>query len=196
MKAGGAEQTAVLAYAVLGLLGLFVLTGCREGLAPEKPPLSAPLDAKTAMEGRGLDLRMFDNNPTPGGPRKPTFWAHVNTFSQTNEDGWAFEEARAVIYGSSEGAEAIVLEAGSGRFQATQMAYLTDGVVARVGEMQLELTDIEWRNEERLAQTDSPVAISGGDCALKASSLRMYPDQKQLILTDVSGTLRLRRNEQ
>lgn len=184
--------------AALVVLSLFVLAGCGKSLTAAPVPAVADesgMDDQVTMEGRGLDLRLFDNNPTPGGPRKPTFWAHVEVFSQTGEDLWSFEKARAIIYGNSEESEPIVLDAGRGSFQETKMAYLKDGVVAHVGEMKLELTDMEWLNDERLARSDNPVTISGGGCALKASSLRMYPDQKQLILTNVSGTLRLRRNE-
>jgi len=184
----------------LTLLLLFVFAGCGKNLAvtsvPPKGDPAPSADEQEDMEGRGLDLRLFDNNPTPGGPRKPTFWAHVEVFSRTGEDLWAFEKARAIIYGSSEESEPIVLDAGQGSFQETKMAYLKNGVVAHVGDMQLELTDIEWLNDERLARSDNPVAISGAGSNLKASSLRIYPDQKQLILTDVSGTLRLRRSEE
>jgi len=192
-----------LAAYVAAVLSLFVLAGCGKGLtaasappAPDKPGRAPVMDDQVTMDGRGLDLRLFDNNPTPGGPRKPTFWAHVKVFSQTGQDIWSFEDARAVIYGNSEGSEEIVLDAGKGSFQETKMAYLKDGVVAHVGDMKLDLSDIEWLNDERLARSDNPVAISGNDCSLKASSLRMFPDKKQLILTNVSGTLRMRRNEQ
>ena len=48
---------------------------------------------------------------------------------------------------------------------------------------------------ERLARTDQPVSIATSDSHLTASSLRMYPDQKQLVLTNVTGTVRFGRTE-
>ena len=178
------------------------LAGCGSGLptaAPDRAegsaaaPAVGPSDDRMEMEG--VDLRLFDGEPTADTPRMPTFWVHTNVFSIDGEDIWSFEQARAVIYGRNQLEENILLEAGSGRFQEGKMAYLRGGVVARVGDMRLDLTDLEWLNDERLARTDQPVSIATSDSHLTASSLRMYPDQKQLVLTNVTGTVRFGRTE-
>lgn len=64
-----------------------------------------------------------------------------------------------------------------------------------MGTMQMELTDIEWKNDERVAVSDHPVTITTEDSHLEASSLRLYPDKRQMVLTNGSGILRVGRVE-
>jgi lipopolysaccharide export system protein LptC len=187
------------------IVALLVVLGCGKGLppnpgAPVPPnPLSgapaAPDEARPTMEAQGVDLRLFDSHPTDGVARKPTFWVHAEVFSLAEENIWSFERARAVIYGREESAPEVTVEARRGRFQESKMAYLKDGVVAHIGEMKIEMTDIEWLNDERLGRTDNPLSITTKDSHLKASSLRLYPDRKELVLTEVAGSMRFERNE-
>ena len=141
------------------------------------------------MEAQAVDLRLFDDRPTGGAPRKPTFWVHAEVFALEEDDIWSFEKARAVIYGRDAKDELITLEAGQGRFQETKMAYLEGDIIARVHNMTLKMQDIEWINEEGVARTDSPLSVRTETSHLKASSLRLYPDEKRLVMTDVSGLL-------
>lgn len=197
-------------YRLAGIMFLAAATGCGSPYAP--PPASekqaafptdagafpadagAPAENVQSMEGRGLDLRLYDTDPTTGVPRKVNLWIHADSWSVTeDQDIWSFQKARAVIYGNDEQTEAITIEAGEGRFQESKMAYLKGGVHAQISDMNLELTDLEWLNESSVAQSDNALSIQKGDSFLKASGVRLYPNTKKLTLTNVSGELRLGR---
>jgi len=185
------------------LLVLFAAAGCGNGFngrkpaAPTAPPASAgPGGPHANMEGRGADFRLFDGDPTSGPARRPRLWLHVDSFSLTEENIWSFQNAHAVIYGRDEQMEDMYLEAGGGSYQEAKSAYLKEGVTAKIGEMKLELRDIEWLNDEGIAKSDYPVSITTPDSELKASSVRLYHKEKQIVLTDVTGTLRLERAQQ
>ena len=141
------------------------------------------------VQAQGVDLRMFVTDPTTGAARNPTFWVHADKFSLSNEDIWSLTNAKAVIYSHSEGEEEqIYLEAGTGRFQQeTQMAYLKEGVIAHAGQMRIELNDIEWVNEQRVARSENPVSLETPNANISAATLQLYPDKKQLIMTGVQG---------
>ncbi len=194
---------------------MLAATGCGNSLAPTSPPASVlaedreepqrPQGQSKLSEGRGVDLRMFPSDPTVTGPRKPTFWIHADVFSfDEKERLWSLESVRAVIYGQKEGNEEILLEAGRGQFQeseenegrGTKLAYLKDGVVAKVGAMKLQLSDIEWVNDEMMAKSDNPLSITTEDSTLDAGGVRLYPDDKRLVLRDAKGTIRFERKQQ
>jgi hypothetical protein len=103
---------------------------------------------------------------------------------------WAFEKARAIIYGREEGDD-VVMEAGRGRFQESKMALLTGGVDVRIGKMRVTLSDIEWLNDERVARSDNPLTMTSEDMHIEASSLKLYPDRKELVLTNAKGILQM-----
>ena len=178
--------------------GVLLLVGCGDLYAP-KPP-QTPGSAREAlgvdrdrlsMEARGVDLRLFDAHPTDGETRKPTLWLHADEFTLEEQNISSFQKARAVIYGKEADDAEITLDAGSGRFQESKMAYLKDGVSVRIGGMSLQLEDFEWINEERVGRTDRPVTVTSEDLHLTASSMRLYPDKRQIQLTSVSGTMRI-----
>lgn len=182
------------------LLVVALEAGCGNGFngrKPAEPPVPpAPANAagpQANMEGRGADFRLFDGDPTSGPARRPRLWLHVDSFSLAEENIWSFQNARAVIYGRDDQMEDMFLEAGGGSYQEAKSAYLKDGVTAKIGDMELELRDFEWLNDEGLAKSDYPVSITTPDSELKASSVRLYHKEKQIVLTDVTGTLRLER---
>jgi hypothetical protein len=76
-----------------------------------------------------------------------------------------------------------------------ERAFLDQGVVGTIGTMTLELEDIEWLNEERLAKTDKPVRMVDGEMHLDAATLRLYPDERKYVMTDAEGVLLLERKE-
>ena len=183
----------------MGVLALALAWGCGSGLQPAAPsghpePGGANFaEGRPAMEGRGVTLALPRDDP--GGPHKPTLLLRADVYSVGEDDIWSLKDVRAEAYGAQEEAEPIILEAGRARFQETKMAYLKEGVVARVGSMRIELIDLEWINEERVGRTDHPVLIQTDDIRLNASSLRLYPDERRIVMTDVVGTLRFGRNE-
>ena len=70
------------------------------------------------------------------------------------------------------------------------MAELKGGVDVQFEDMHLQLSDMEWINEERVARTDNPVSLASNSVQLQAATLRLYPDEKQLVLTHAAGTMR------
>jgi len=185
------------------LLVLFTVAGCGNGFNGHKPaaPTAAPAPANAPgphanMQGRGADFRLFDGDPTSGPARRPRLWLHVDSFALAEENIWSFKNAHAVIYGRDAQMQDMFLEAGGGSYQEAKSAYLKDGVVAKIGDMELKLRDFEWLNDDGLAKSDYPVSIKTPGSELKASSVRLYHKEKQIVLTDVTGTLRLERAKQ
>lgn len=174
--------------------------------------LAAP-DQVTMKE---IDLYLHDSGATDGVERKPTFWVHAKTFA-LNESTYTFEDASAVIYargkkdgfslpepgaasstpppasaegeGEGEAEEEIHVEAKKGEFQEGQRAYLSGGVTAKLRDMTIDLADMEWVNDKREARTGNPVKVQGQAINVSAGSLKMYPDQKTLEMTNVTGTV-------
>ena len=183
----------------MGLLVLALAWGCGSGLQPAahsgRPDAARPgfAEGRPAMEGRGVTLALPRDDP--GGPHKPTLLLHAQVYSVGEDNIWSLKDVRAEISGPQEDAEPIILEAGRARFQESKMAYLKEGVVARVDSMRIELIDLEWINEERVGRTDHPVFIKNDDMHLNASTLRLYPDERRIVMTDVVGTLRFVRNK-
>lgn len=191
---------------VAAILLLAVSLGCNNVIAPGvgnkqadsnfpvgPVPKGTISDDQLDMIGQGVDLRLFDTDPTTGAPRKPNFWIHAEVFSVADKDIWSFQKARAVIYGNDERDQEIHLEAGEGKFQESKMAYLKGGVIGSVGDMKLDLIDIEWLNEQNMAKSDNPVSIRNGDSHLQATSMRLYPKEKQMLLTNVTGLVSFER---
>ena len=150
---------------------------------------------------QGIDLYLHDTAPTPGGARKPTFWVHAEQFSMLEDNVWRFDHARAVIYGDDAQQEAITLEADRGRFEEDRGALLEGSVKAYVNDMLMELSDIEWVNpqnedEEGIARSDHPLHVESPTMQLNAGSLRLYPEQNQFVLTEVTGQVRFGRTPQ
>lgn len=176
-------------------LGAF---GCGPGIAPpapQGPTADAGRNDGAVRMSSGINLYMHDARPTAGATRKPTFWVHAEYFTMLDDQVWSFENAQAAIYGRSQDEEEITLQAARGRFQEESGALLEGGVTAYVGDMTLELADIEWINpredgEEGLARSDNDLQVSSRRLQLRASSLRLFPESKKFVLTNVSGLVR------
>jgi len=172
--------------------------GCGPGIAPPAPQEPAAggagSDAAVRMSSC-INLYMHDARPTAGAARKPTFWVHAEYFTMLDDQVWSFENAQAAIYGQNPDEEEIMLQAARGRFQEESGALLEGGVTAYVGDMTLELADIEWINpreegEEGLARSDNDLQVSSRRLQLRASSLRLFPESEKFVLTNVSGMVR------
>jgi len=188
MTARGGVYCAILAI---------VAFGCGQGIAPPSPETATPAVGRTdgAVSMSGINLFLHDARPTAGAARKPTFWVHAEYFTMLDDQVWSFENAQAAIYGRTPEEKQITLEAARGRFQEDSGALLDGGVTAYVGEMTLDLADIEWINprqegEEGIARSDSPLRVSSNKLQLRASSLRLYPESDKFVLTNVSGLVR------
>lgn len=174
--------------------------GCGREAAPP-PPVPAE-DAEPiatapqeAVSMSGINLFMHDARPTAGATRKPTFSVHADYFAMLDDQVWSFENARAAIYGQDAQQEEVRLQAARGRFEEDRGAFLEGGVSAFVGDMTMELANIEWINpreegEEGVARSDNELRVNSPSLQLHASSLRLYPESKRFVLTNVEGMVR------
>lgn len=178
------------------MTSMAVLTGC--GGAPAPPPLpevaadTAPQDEpEDTITMSGINLFIHDSKPTvQGADRKPLFWLHADKY-QMEGTMWSVETARAVIYGQREGSVDVVLDATRGRFEEGKGAYLKDGVVATMNDITIEMQDVNCviLEDESLgeASSENPVKVRGNDIQLDAGSIRIYPETREMELTDIQG---------
>ncbi|MBI4558047.1 MAG: hypothetical protein HY706_10745 [Candidatus Hydrogenedentes bacterium] len=186
--------------AVIGLL-----IGCGRGAPSPQPatdkPEPRPQGAAAqgpAVSGSGqVTLSFFDASALGGGAQLPTFRVTSQKCSMTPGGTWSLDKPRALIF--SEGKENATLEAGYGEYvqareageEPSERAFLREGVVLQVGTLRVELSDVEWKNAEKVARSNQPVLVTDQDTNLRAAALEYYPDTGRLVLTDVAGSLQL-----
>lgn len=178
------------------MTSMALMAGC--GGAPAPPPLpevtadTTPQDEpEDTITMSGINLFIHDSKPTVQGvDRKPLFWLHADKY-QMEGTMWSVEAARAVIYGQREGSVDVVLDATRGRFEEGKGAYLKDGVVATMNDITIEMQDVNCviLEDESLgeASSDNPVKVRGNDIQLDAGSIRIYPETREMELTDIQG---------
>ncbi|MCC6143982.1 MAG: LPS export ABC transporter periplasmic protein LptC [Candidatus Hydrogenedentes bacterium] len=188
---------------LIAVAGVLALAACGKSIAPQPPsqedePVSASMaeEPEDLLKMTDINLYLHDPRPTDGAPRKPTLWIRADDFTVAEGDLWRFHNAQATIYGENE-ADSIRLEADQGVFEEDVKATLTGAVRAQVGDMHMQMQDIEYTNPQEetpaMARTDGPVTVASPTLDLKASSMRFYPDSKTYELTDVSGTIAFER---
>lgn len=184
--------------AVAVLVACAVLYGCAQ---PAPPPEPDPGPEQDVMTMSGVDLYLHGGGPTQGRMENPTLWVHANEYELTGEEDHvhAFRDARAVVYGKKREEKAIVFTAQRGRMVEGKSAYLSGNVEAQLGDMTMHLADVHWENpgEEEtggVAHTDEPVQVKSPSVDLAASSLRIFPENHEFELTDVSGIIYFGRN--
>ncbi len=133
-----------------------------------------------------MSLYLYDTDAGEGD--RPRFEVR-DTEVSLGADGEAhFENAHAIIY-ARDGAETH-LYAGEGRLdEARGLALLSGGVRMEQGPRQVELEEVEWNNDERVAQSDKPVTLRDGETEVVAASMEFHPDTKMLILRDFKAHL-------
>ena len=172
------------------------IAGCGE---PAKPPAmpATPENATTdsgkqnsvGVEFKGVDLRLFNTEPTQTSARKPRFWLHADKQTITAEGVTSFEKAHAVVYGKETDEEQLTLDAGAGQYKEDEMVYLSNEVVARAGEVTIRAQDMTYENNSKVAKSDNPVSIDSPKMQLKAASVRILPDTREMELGQGSGTI-------
>ena len=178
---------------------VLMLAACGQSHAPAKAAgagnalvMAEPEDVLTMND---IYLYLHGTAPTEDGARPPTFRLHAETFKMLDEKSFLVGNANAVIYAQSPESEEIVIRAERGSFVEGQSAKLEGAVTARVGDMTFELEDFEWQNPfgdaPGSAFSHKPLRLTGPEIELEASSMRIIPDERRLVLTDVSGRLRL-----
>ena len=131
---------------------------------PENPANGAPTSTtgtpgSVGVESQGVDLRLFSMDPTQTGPRKPRFWLHADKQTISADGTTSFEKAHAVVYGKDTDVEQLVIDAGAGQYKQDEMVYLNNGVVAQAGDTTIQVTDMTYENNEKVARSDNPVSI-------------------------------------
>ncbi|MBI2425179.1 MAG: hypothetical protein HYV27_20300 [Candidatus Hydrogenedentes bacterium] len=188
-------------YLLLPLV--FMLTaGCAQppvspppAVYPEETP-EAPADASGEIVIHGANFYLYRNDESVAGAQTQTLSIQADTFSLVGGETkqYAFEGAHAVIYGRGENNEPVVMEAARGIFVEDERAVLQDGVTATMGDLTLELQDLEWKNpqadEPGIAISNNPVRIINSTLSLEAATLRIYPDEKRVVLSEGSGSWR------
>lgn len=146
------------------------------------------------VEMHDLEFVLYEVRPGRSNePRKPVFRVSAQRCTLAAEDTWRLENARAVIF-EPEGRDSR-LKAGRGTFDdAAQAAHLEEGVTLDRGPMHIDLVDLTWLNQEQVAFSNKPLTLIDGDTNLTASAMTYYPQEKRLVLKNVSG--RLHRKEE
>ncbi|HEO71069.1 MAG TPA: hypothetical protein ENN80_07385 [Candidatus Hydrogenedentes bacterium] len=174
-------------------LALFLFAACGpKSTSPKGSAEPSPTNDDITMDR--IHLYLHDTRPTQGAPRKPAFAVQAESVALADQGVQSFQNARAVIHSADRQTEDILIDAGCGRIEEAKSAYLEGGVVARIGSMRLDLEDLEWLNQQRLARTDRPVRIVDGSSRFRAAGMRLDMDAGELILTNGTGLFCFERN--
>ena len=163
------------------------LAGCTQEppVAPAPPDTPRPHADTVPADGRMTEF-FFYRAESAGIERRPSFVMRTPKVSITIAGEAVLEQAEAEIYGRDD--EVTTVWAEQGRFdQETKMATMEGAVVLRRGSMTVEMHDLIWSEETRVAQTDRPVRLFDEDAELHADSMVFDPDDNALLLTNVVG---------
>lgn len=192
--------------ALMVLIFLGAAVGCGRSTPPPAPPtppaeVAAPSVAQKAAEAvggaagltmSGIKLFLYDKGAGfDGVARKPVLRIEADTFTSVGEKSWSFQKARAFML-SRKTQEEWELEAEQGVLQEDQSAFLQGGVTARLGTMTVHLEDISFETPQddapKAAFSDKPVTVEDPAMQLRASTVKLFPDDKRFELTEVSGS--------
>lgn len=178
-------------------LALSILGACGDRAPASKP---APGPAKAAGEDTAVmrsrtNLYLYDSeSATDGGAENPRFEVRDVEVVLSQKGAWSFENAKAIIYGR----DGTQTELQAGRVELDQnqnQAKLTGGVTMKMGARTVELQDIEWLGDERVAKSDNPVTLRDGNTEIQAKRLRYDPDTKMLVMEEFTAKLAYQRSE-
>ena len=142
------------------------------------------------MEMENFEMRFYDTLESTAGGQAPTFYVQADGASSDADTGWHLVRPNATIYGDDE--QNIVLKADSGMFDdKSETATLAGGVSADLSNMLMTIDSIQYDNRERVAYSDSPVHLEGDIAKLDAESIRIQPKDGSVVLTNVTGNIRL-----
>ena len=189
-----------------GMAAILVLTllaaGCSSPEPPETPSpenavedqVALPPDEEGAMAG-DMTLRLFDEQAGPEGARHPLFTITSPSFFGHGEGQWGFNDAQATI--REPNGDIIEMRAGTGEVnQQTRQAVLRDSVTVTARGLRLELEELEWLNDERIARSEKPLEVVVESGRVQAESMELHPAEDRLYLNKVRGSLRLGSLEQ
>lgn len=163
---------------------------------PENHPEPAPSDAATPPEqgpvnmSGSISLKFFEPDIGDGQARGATFEVSSPQSSMLEDGVWALTSAKAIVYGKDGGQT--LFEAGSAQFDDnSKTAMLKGGVTVEIGSQHVEMEEMTWSNENRVARSDRPVKVTDGETRLAATAMEYEADTKTLLLHGVTGTISL-----
>ena len=167
----------------------FALAGCTQEpqvvSVPSPPERPGPSSDTVPASGRMTEF-FFYRAGAGGIERRPSFVMRTPKVSITIEGEAVLEQAEAEIYGRDDGVTKVWAE--QGRFdQATRTATMEGTVVLQRGTMTVEMQDLTWSEETRVAQTRKPVRLVDEGAELHADSMVFDPDDNAVLLTNVVG---------
>jgi hypothetical protein len=173
-------------------LAALALAGCGASPAPAPPPVEtatpAPVDEGVVMQG--VEMILFDAGGQAG-DRKPSLSIRADQFVQEADRQWRFIGAEAVARQEEPGQEDIVFTAAQGTLREEESAYMDGGVKAAIGTMTIDMADVTWGPSGEAgastARSDNPVHLLDPAMDLYAAQFRLYPEERQFLLLDVTG---------
>ncbi|MFO7976387.1 MAG: LPS export ABC transporter periplasmic protein LptC [Candidatus Hydrogenedentota bacterium] len=172
---------------------LFALAGLA-GCGKEEPPATV-IPRKSSepapVAGKARMTEFFFYKADPGGvEQRPSFVMRTPKVSINAEGEAILEDVQAEIYGRNN--EVTKIWAENGRFdQETKTATMKGDVVLERGAMQVEMEDLVWSDETRVAKTQKPVRILDEGTELHADNMAFHPDENALLLDNVVGDVKL-----
>lgn len=180
----------VLLFAAGGLL-----PACDRGPAPANAPVAGVPDAPDSpqpppLAAARLTEFFFYRAGQGGVEQRPSFVMRTPAVSITVEGEALLEQVEAEIHGRDN--EVTTIRAERGRFdQQAKTATMEGGVVLERGTMRVEMEDLVWLDEQRMARTDNPVRILDEGAELAAENLEFHPDEGALFLDNLAGDVTL-----
>lgn len=191
-----------------GLILVSVLFGCDsdssktytlpETSETESSTAKTPSTSTNTMIVEGMNLIRYSDTLNENQELKPSFMLNAEHAKEiTNENKskhYEMTRPKAIIFTDDQ--EELNLHAESGVWNDdSETATLDGGVKLFSTQLNLTMQSIVWDNKLRTARSDTPIKFNTDQTDLTASGLTLHPNTGQLILTNVSGTLRLGASE-
>jgi lipopolysaccharide assembly outer membrane protein LptD (OstA) len=175
---------------VVILLALAGVAACEKETPPASVTPAEPAGAAPVADNAPM-TEFFFYRAGPGGvEQRPSFVMRTPKVSINVEGEAVLEDVQAEIYGRNN--EVTKIWAEHGRFdQESKTATMKGKVVLERGTMQVEMEDLVWSDEDRLAKTRKPVRILDEGSELHADNMAFHPDENALLLDNVVGDVKL-----
>lgn len=185
---------------ILVLLMASAILGCQGEPAPATPPATPSPAAdggahagEETLQTSLTEFYLYDARPLEGVAKKPLLTIKADQLSVGILEGKSvsFKNARATMRSADPSDPEIVFQAAEGVFVENEQAYLKGGVVAQVGDMTVDLEDIQMNSPTEdaplVAESTHRVRIDGPGMHLEAGGVRLLPEEKSFEMTDGTG---------
>jgi len=172
-----------------------VLPACDRQPAPSDVPVPGAPDAPDGAQppppaAARLTEFFFYRAGQGGVEQRPSFVMRTPAVSITVEGEALLEQVEAEIHGRDN--DVTTIRAERGRFdQQAKTATMEGAVVLERGTRRVEMADLVWLDEERVARTEKPVRILDEGAELGAENLEFHPDEGALLLDNLTGDVTL-----